>query len=348
VTEGNKERLKVIAFTGNLNNSASRFRIRQHIENLDKYHIKLKDCPAKWGQYPPQIKLLRPLWFCGALVNRIPHIIESSEYDISLIQREFISTFKTLELLTKKPRVFDIDDAIWLHGNGHHIRKIIEECNLVICGNEFIANKVQCWNKRIAIIPTAVDVSRFKPDYEKVSEKEFIIGWSGGSSGLSEVYKIEMELNTVLMEAQNAKLRILCDQRPSFSIIPKERIEYLKWSPENEVGAIQGMNVGIMPLEDNEWNSGKCSYKMLLYMSCGIPVVVSDIGMNRDVMKLGSPGFLIRKSKNWYDAIVELLRNPSKAHKMGVEGRNITVNKFNLDDISIKLSIELKGLRKNG
>jgi glycosyltransferase involved in cell wall biosynthesis len=47
------------------------------------------------------------------------------------------------------------------------------------------------------------------------------------------------------------------------------------------------MHIGIMPLEDTAWARGKCSFKMLQYMSCGIPVVVSPVGMNLEILKMG-------------------------------------------------------------
>lgn len=55
--------------------------------------------------------------------------------------------------------------------------------------------------------------------------------------------------------------------------------------------AIRGMAVGIMPLKDSLSERGKCSFKMLNYIACGAPVMVSSVGMNVEVLTQGNIGF---------------------------------------------------------
>jgi glycosyltransferase involved in cell wall biosynthesis len=43
------------------------------------------------------------------------------------------------------------------------------------------------------------------------------------------------------------------------------------------------MDVGMMSLPDEIWSRGKCSFKMLQYMACGVPVVVSSVGASMTV-----------------------------------------------------------------
>ena len=50
---------------------------------------------------------------------RFPGVIASSGSDVTLFQRELLSTVATLECLTRRPRVLDVDDAIWLERAGH-------------------------------------------------------------------------------------------------------------------------------------------------------------------------------------------------------------------------------------
>jgi len=47
-----------------------------------------------------------------SVASRIPDVLRSYAYDVTLLQRELLSTLVTLEPLTSRPRVLDVDDAI--------------------------------------------------------------------------------------------------------------------------------------------------------------------------------------------------------------------------------------------
>lgn len=331
--------IKVAVFTGGKDVPSARFRIRQYKPILKRnYDIKLDEFSAKFGSYPPENRLIRPIWGVSTVIERIPSIIKSYKYDVTFIQREMISTFKTLEAFTKNPRIFDVDDAIWVYKNGNFVNKIAEICDSVICGNNFLANYFDKWNRNIKVLPTAVDTERFVPLENKSNKNKLIIGWTGGSNAFKYLYDIEEALASVLNENDNYKLRIVSNIMPKFTLIKKEKVGFLKWSPENEVTSIQEMNVGIMPLRDTVWERGKCSYKMLLYMSCGIPVVVSPYGMNNEVLSLGECGFGAAKNEEWTCILKYLLNNSLIEKRLGQNGRSIVENNYSLKVLSSKLS----------
>jgi glycosyltransferase involved in cell wall biosynthesis len=40
-----------------------------------------------------------------------------------------------------------------------------------------------------------------------------------------------------------------------------------------------------MPLPDSPWERGKCGYTLVQYTACGVPVVASPVGVNRELVE---------------------------------------------------------------
>jgi glycosyltransferase involved in cell wall biosynthesis len=332
--------VRVAAFTGGRTTSSPRFRVRQYIGPLKEQATELNEFPARFGSWPPSQKAIWPLWAPATLVDRIPGVMKSHQCDITLLQREMVSTFVTLERFTKAPRILDIDDAVWLNRNAEKsFAALSRMCEAVICGNNFIADNVVRWNPELITLPTAVDTGRFRPTKAPAdATRKKIIGWSGLYAGSKYLLSIESALARTLDKHKDAILRVVSDVRPRFRVIDPARVEYIRWSEQNEVATIQQMSVGLMPLDDSLWSRGKCSYKMLLYMACGVPVVVSPVGMNNEVLALGSVGFGPRSDSEWVDSISYLLENPGPAALMGAEGRRIIEEHFSLEVLSPRLA----------
>jgi glycosyltransferase involved in cell wall biosynthesis len=99
-----------------------------------------------------------------------------------------------------------------------------------------------------------------------------------------------------------------------------------------------------MPLIDDAWSRGKCSFKMLTYMATAIPVVVSPIGMNVDVLSHGACGIGARTLDEWVDSISMLLSEPQKAAALGKKGREIIETRYSLAVIAPQLVELIKKL----
>jgi glycosyltransferase involved in cell wall biosynthesis len=320
--------LRVAAFTGGRHVSCARFRVHEYQRPLAALGIALEVFPARFGSFPPRRRALRPLWGGATLLQRIPDLLRSRAYAVTLLQRELVSTLATLEGWTGRPRVFDVDDAVWLHARRDAIRRIARRCDAVICGNAFLADYFRAFHPDVRILPTAVDTDRFAPAGRPDGPP--VIGWTGTSSNFRYLEDIESSLGDVLRARPTARLRIVADAPPPFRRLPADRVDFVPWSPAVEASAVQGMTVGIMPLRDTSWERGKCSHKMLLYMAAGVPVVVSPVGMNRDVLGLGPVGLAATTPGEWREALVGLLDDPAAASRMGAAGREVVLRRFSL------------------
>ena len=208
--------LKIAAYTGGKRVASARFRVRQLIAPMRSHGIFIHEHSAAFGSFPPVHRAGRPLWAVASLAQRIPTVLRSYKADLSLIQREMLSSFVTLEPALKPPRVLDVDDAIWIHMGDKRARRLATLADAIICGNRTVSEYFSQWNRNVRIIHTAVDDKRFTP-LQKNTDNEIVIGWSGASDAFSELYRIEPALAQVLRQQPNVKLRILADQKPQFT-----------------------------------------------------------------------------------------------------------------------------------
>jgi glycosyltransferase involved in cell wall biosynthesis len=114
-------------------------------------------------------------------------------------------------------------------------------------------------------------------------------------------------------------------------------ISELGWSLETETELIHSLNIGIMPLPDTPFERGKCGYKLIQYMACGIPVVASPVGVNRHLVTNGENGFLASDLSEWSQYINKLSADPNLRRKMGQRGRVLIERDYNLEKWAPKI-----------
>jgi glycosyltransferase involved in cell wall biosynthesis len=341
--QGPSRLLKLMAITTGLDEPASRFRVRNLIVPLREINVECKEVIPAVPAYPPLSNLIRPAWLLAAIAARIPPAVLSYTSDVVLFQRELISTLSTLEWAFKSPRILDVDDAIYLLQRGRSLERVAAWCDMIICGNPFLAEKFSKWNKNIRILPTGVDTNRYSPSSTPKPNLP-VIGWIGTSSNLRYLYSVEPALKRVLKECPDAVLKIVSDRPPQFNDIPERQIKYVKWSPDTDVMMIRSFSVGLMPLDDTEWARGKCSFKLLQYYACGIPAIASPIGMNADVLKSATAGFAATTDGDWADSLMTLINNPNEGIKRGLAGRRLVEEKYSLPVIAARLNYFVREL----
>lgn len=346
--------ITVAALTSGKHVPSSRFRVRQHIATLLDFGIHVHEFVPLISKYasfqnmkssgnnkehaPSPFTLKKSI----KIATRIPGLFGSWMSKITWLERELLPGYLTIEPLLKSPYVFDVDDALWLakpHGSSA-AEKIAKRAAYVIAGNAYIANWFSSHTNKIKIIPTAIDTTRFIPRTTVANDENghFTIGWTGSGSTLPYLYDLYDMLSKFISTHDGAQLLVVSDQTPRLPNIPAHRIRYVKWSEQSEVESVQQMDVGLMPLPLNEWTLGKCSFKMLQYMACSLPVIVSPVGMNKDILSMGNIGISATSDVEWYDALEFLYKHPGNAKELGNAGRMIAEQSFSREKISGKLA----------
>ncbi|WP_269622691.1 hypothetical protein [Prochlorococcus marinus] len=350
----NDFQINIAALTDHVFTPSSRFRIRQLIDGLQERSINVIDLPRRFsselsGKYFPNRRIRNSKRKLLSAINlelknisdTYSRILTAREYDFTWISRELIIGYPSFEWLLKKPIIYDIDDAIFIRNR--FLRKGIEflakEASYVCAENQYLYDYCKQFNNNVTIIPPSVDTKKFKPKAKRELEsKEFIIGWSGTSSSYPYLLEIEDNLYRFFSNNRNCKLQICSDKEPKELTKISDYIQYKRWNPSDEVSQIQGFDVGIMPLIDNEWIKGKSAFKQLLYMSCGIPVIATNLAVNKELFSYGSIGIPCESGKDWEEALSYMHKNKQVLGTQFGEGRNIILEKYSLESICTKLS----------
>lgn len=331
---------RIVALTQGSRIPSTRFRWKQYVQDLITTGLDVSELPSHCNAYAPGSRVLRPMWFAATGTESLVRTLCANRYDLRFLQRNLTATICMWEPLLRKPFVFDVDDAIFLGPRGGSADRIARLAALTICGNNFLADHFSTHGP-VVVLPTAVDTNRFVQRAWSPNTRP-VIGWSGSSSGLKYLYGIEPAIQKLLYQHPEALLKVVSDKAPVFKTLPSKQVVYERWSPDREVSALHEFTVGIMPLEDDLWARGKCSFKMLTYMSVGLPVVVSPVGMNVEILDRGPCGFAAKSSDDWVDAISTLLSDATLACQMGRSGRQIVEARYARNVIAPQLAQLLK------
>lgn len=319
---------------------STRFRLQQHLSTLKLCGFDVTEFKSLLGAYPPSNSLAKPVWLLGSIVENAVRAIRSNNFDALFLQRNLTSTLCTWEPLLGKPLIFDVDDAIFLGPRGANANKIAMNASLIICGNNFLASHFSKFGKTV-VLPTAVDTDYFIPRMTKESSGA-VIGWSGSSSGFKYLYGIEPALQILLERHKDVTVKVVSDLPPRFEKLPPARVSFERWTADREAKVLNDFDIGIMPLDDDLWARGKCSFKMLTYMSAALPVVVSPVGMNADVLAHDYCGIGASSIDDWVDALSTLIAEKDLCFRLGQNGRKIVESRYAQNIIGPQLGALIK------
>ncbi len=243
-------------------------------------------------------------------------------WDIVFIQRLLISEWIIKKIKKKALIIFDFDDAIYLpeklHNRGRKTGIIISYADAVIVSTDFLNDFVRQQGKNASVIPSPVETDRIYPLPGKQYNKIPVIGWIGSYWTTGYLKIVETALQKLARE--NSFIFLTIGSDPKYKI---EGINHIikSWSLEDECLLINEMDIGIMPLPDDEFTRAKGGYKLYQYMAAGIPCVASPVGINSSVIHNGENGFLASTEEEWIKALQSLLINSDLREKLGKKGR---------------------------
>jgi glycosyltransferase involved in cell wall biosynthesis len=278
-----------------------------------------------------------------ALGRRLRSLVQRPAPDVWLVQREafFLGNQWAEWMATQRaPVVFDFDDAIWIRAisaansryawlkNVDKIGRIAALADTVLAGNQYLADWAAGHASRVQVVPTCVDTDHFRPPPVRAAHGPVVIGWSGSPSTIDHLRPLLPVLERVTRHfGPRVSVRVMGD--PAFVHEPMG-LRGEAWTPEAELALLQRMDIGLMPLPDDEWTRGKCGLKGLVAMAVGAATVMSPVGVNPAIVRHGDNGFLAATDDDWFDVLSRLVDDAALRARIAATGRQTVIDDYSV------------------
>jgi glycosyltransferase involved in cell wall biosynthesis len=169
----------------------------------------------------------------------------------------------------------------------------------------------------VICIPTSVDTEHYHNRLKEHSQNGLVVGWTGSHSTEKYLDMLVPALQALEKEIDFSFI-VISDR---MKVLPLKNVIYCAWTETEEVSDLLKMDVGVMPLKNDEWSEGKCGFKLVQYLALGIPAVASPVGVNKIIIEHGINGFLCNDDDEWKQALIKLLTDRSLREAMGSKGK---------------------------
>jgi glycosyltransferase involved in cell wall biosynthesis len=160
-----------------------------------------------------------------------------------------------------------------------------------------------------------VDTSQWRP-LAGPPDETVRIGWSGSPVNLKYLEALDPALMKLRARNPAFTLMVYSGQRPTLEC----PFEYHRFEPGTEPRFVQRLDIGLLPLKDEEYLRGKSPIKAIQYLACGVPVVGNVVGATAEILK-SDWSVAISSEDDWVQALDDLIRDRARAGKMGAAGR---------------------------
>jgi glycosyltransferase involved in cell wall biosynthesis len=332
---------------------SQRFRVEAYFQLLEENHIRFDTDTflneEAWQVLYQKGSVLKKAWaVCKGFLKRGRRVLfQASGYDYVFVHREASPigppVFEWwLARVLRKKIIYDFDDAIWIPNTSSEnklvnwvkafwkVKHICRWAYKVAGGNEYLCAFARKYTASVVLLPTCVDTELRHNRLKEQDTEKIVIGWTGSHSTMKYLDELVPLLNDIaLMHGAKKEIEfvIISNKPPQFSL---PNLRYIPWKEATEIEDLLQLNIGLMPLEDDEWSEGKCGFKLIQYLALGIPAVASPVGVNKFIVEEGVNGFLCSTSKEWREKLLLLINEAGLRNQLGTKGREKIVKAYSL------------------
>lgn len=214
---------------------------------------------------------------------------------------------------------------------GKYEKNVLKEFDGVIVVTKHIFNLFKDIAKQIVIVNNYPDLNDIEYHDRPFEQRDKIIGYAGN---MSVLYGKEVLYSA--MKSVDAKLILAGKQKQEQT----ENIKYIGCLNRRGVNELYGRSrLGVVLYQPAANNNESQPAKLFEYMAAGLPVVVSDFPLWREIVEKNECGLCVNPKDvgEISEKISYLIENPRIAQKMGENGYNAVSTMMNWKNESQKI-----------
>ena len=274
-------------------------------------------------------------WTLVGLARRIMLIPKLGRYDCVYI---FMNVFpfgppilEKIYLNCSKKVIFDIEDDLLSEESGsinwlaallkskNKTKYLIQNSHKIIASSPDLAKKCihVSGKNNVHFIPPTLESLRFIPRKNSNLDKKIVIGWTGTFSSRPFLDQIIPALE-LLSKERNFTLMVI----GNFEMKNKNLdLKVVQWNADEEINQLHNFDIGLYPLPNSNWVSGKSGLKALQYMAMSIPPVCTAVGNVINFIDDDKNGILIYNQEDWLHNLRLLIDDVEKRERIGRNAR---------------------------
>jgi len=320
--------------------ASSRYRLLQYVPLLETAGHEVQVDALLPDEYLEALYATSKRHFLSVLVaytRRFARLRKSRDYDVVIWEQEllpFVPAF--VDLMGKGQRlVIDFDDAPHVKYRGipglrNKIPDLIQHASAIVAGNRNLVEYASAYNQNVHLIPTVVDTAEYASLGTRSGEAKITVVWVG-TPITARAFLVPLLPQLEALQRRLPQIEfcfIGSGHQPEFAGL---RLRVEPWSEQTEKSLISACDIGIMPLNDDEFSRYKCGLKLIQYMAAGLPVVASAVGANCDIVIEGQTGFLARQPSDWVAILERMAKDFDLRARLGAAGQTQAKQQFSLN-----------------
>jgi len=282
------------------------------------------------------------------------------DFDIAQFHKGFFC-FKTIDKLQSEgiPVIVDFDD--WWRLDTEHIFyknyitdgssdkmvRLAQAADHLTCTTERLAVELRRLNKNVTVLPNAWDGHYPQCESKRVKEDKLIFGYLGGHCHGKDVSQLNGVNNRLSQEFDNYKFRLMgidgSDVYHNYSMILSDNGKlapsHFDWIEKSDIWNYPRfynyLDVSLVPLVGNKFNSLKSELKLIEAGFFKKAVIVDNVHPYRDLIKHKVNAMVVDKYTDWYKHCKYLIKNPQAVIDLG-EALYETIQPYEIDKVNEK------------